>query len=186
MFRLSGLAFILVIVLPASAGAAVWHMRPAESTITITATQQGASFTAQFKKFDTEIKFDPKDLAHSSVTATIDTGSFDSQSSDRDPEVKSSDWFDIAKFPVAKFQTKSFKDLGGGKYQAVADLTIRDVTKEVVLPFSLAIKGNVAKMTGSLSLLRTDYGVGQGQWSSTDWVGGGVKVNVALTADEAN
>ena len=186
MFRLISVSFVLALALPVGAMAAVWNMRPAESRITITATQQGANFTGQFKKFDTEIKFDPKDLAQSSVTATIDTGSFDSQSSDRDSEVKSSDWFDIAKFPVAKFQTKSFKDLGGGKYQAVADLTIRNMTKEVVLPFTLAINGKVAKMTGSLSLLRTDYGVGQGQWTSTDWVGGDVKVDIALTADQAD
>ncbi|MFZ1988608.1 MAG: YceI family protein, partial [Alphaproteobacteria bacterium] len=95
-------------------------------------------------------------------------------------------WFDIAKFPVARFETKSFKDLGRGKYEAAANLTIRGVTKEVVFPFSLAIKGKVAKMTGSLALLRTDYGVGQGQWTATDWVGGDVKVDVALTADAAN
>lgn len=186
MLRLLLACSALVFGFSVCADAAVWHMRPAESTITVTATQQGASFTGQFKKFDAQINFDPKDLSHSSVVATIDTGSFDSQSSDRDPEVKSSDWFDIAKFPVAKFQTKSFKDLGGGKYQATADLTIRNVTKEVVLPFTLSINGKTARMNGSLSLLRTDYGVGQGQWASTDWVGGDVKVDVALVADAAN
>ncbi|MFZ1991891.1 MAG: YceI family protein, partial [Alphaproteobacteria bacterium] len=78
MFRLTGLVLALALALPMSAMAAVWHIRPAESSIIITATQQGANFTAQFKKFQTEIKFDPADLAHSSVVATIDTGSFDS------------------------------------------------------------------------------------------------------------
>ena len=182
MLRLVGI-LVIALALPESATAAVWHMRPAQSTITVTGVQQGASFTAQFKKFETQIDFDAKDLAHSSVTATIDTGSFDSQSGDRDPEVKSSDWFDIAKFPVAKFQSKSFKDLGGGKYQATGDLTIRDVTKQVVLPFSLVINGKVAKMMGSLSLVRNDYGVGQGQWASTDWVGANVKIDISLVAD---
>ena len=76
--------------------------------------------------------------------------------------------------------------MGGGKYQAAATLTIHGVTKDVVLPFSLSIKGKTAKMTGSLSLLRTDYNVGQGEWAQTDWVGGDVKVDVALTADSAN
>lgn len=183
MFRLAIFALVMIVALPVSAMAAVWQVRPAESSITITATQQGADFPAQFKKFQTEIKFDPADLAHSSVVATIDTSSFDSQSQDRDAQVKTSDWFDVAKFPVARFETKSFKDLGGGKYEAAAKLTIRGVTKDVTFPFSLTIKGKVAKMTGSLTLLRTDYGVGQGSWAATDWVGGNVKVNVALTAD---
>jgi polyisoprenoid-binding protein YceI len=183
--RLFLIGLVASATLPVAARATTWQMVPDKSTITITATQEGGSFTAVFKKFSADIKFDPADLAGSQVIATIDTASFDSNSGDRDGQVQGSDWFNVVKFPIARFATKSFKDLGGGKYEAAATLTIRDVSKDVVLPFTLSIMGNVAHMKGSLSLVRTDYGVGQGPWSSGDTVGKDVKVDVDLIANKA-
>ena len=182
-------AFTLGLGLSQGASAAVWHMRPAQSSINITAIQQGGDFGAQFKAFSAEINFDPADLAHSSVIATINMASWSSNSTDSDnPKdgAPSELWFNVPKFPVARFATKSFRDLGGGKYEAVADLTIRDVTKQVTLPFTLKIDGNVAHMTGSLNVQRGDFGVGQGGWASSDWVGQPVKIAIDLVADKTN
>jgi polyisoprenoid-binding protein YceI len=152
--------------------------------VTFTAQQQGAPFSGEFKTFDADISFDSADLAHSSVVATVDVGSFDSKSSDRDTQVKDATWFNVAKFPQARFVSKSFRDLGGGKYEAVGVLTIRDVSKDAVLPFTLKIDGSVAHMNGTLAIVRTDYGVGQGEWATSSWVGKDVKVDVKLVADK--
>lgn len=186
MLRLVAIvASLACVVTASSASAAEWRTRSQESSITITATQQGGTFTAVFSKFQSRVDFDPSDLAHSSVVSTVDILSWNSKSEDRDSTVKGSDWFNVAKFPIARFATKSFKDLGGGKYEAVADLTIRDVTKEVKLPFTLTIDGNVARMAGSLTVNRSDFGVGQGEWASSDWVGQAVKIDIKLVADKA-
>ena len=182
--RLVASAAFVACLLPAYAFAASWKIRPAESSVTITAQQQGASFNGAFKTFDAQIAFDPADLGHSSVTATVDTGSFDSQSADRDAQVKTATWFDVAKFPQARFVSDSFKDLGGGKYEAQGKLTIRDVSKDAVLPFTLKIDGPVAHMEGTLAIVRTEYGVGMGEWATSNWVGKDVKVNIQLVADK--
>lgn len=170
-----------LVISPVVAGE--WVMRPAESSISIVAEQQGAEFTGQFKEFTADITFDPADLANASVVVVINTGSFDSESKDRDSAVRGSDWFRVKKFPDARFVAKSFVDLGEGKYEVVADLSIREATQEVVLPMVLVIEGDVATMSGTLNMDRTQYGVGQGQWETTDWVGRDVKVTVAVVAD---
>jgi polyisoprenoid-binding protein YceI len=184
--NLRALASALIVLGILGAGpalAAKWAWRPAESAIALEVTYLGSPVAASFGKFSADIEFDPADLAHSAVTVRIDTGSFDSQSEDRDEFVKERDWFDIARFPEARFVTKSIRLVGPGRYEATADLTIRGVTKVVTLPFALVIEGDVARMDGGLNLERTDYGVGQGDWASTREVGGPVGVSVHVVAD---
>jgi polyisoprenoid-binding protein YceI len=185
MIGLGRFVLVVFVLTPCIAVGAEWRMRPAESSITITATQQGAAFTAVFSKFDCQIRFDPADLAQASVVTSVDVVSWDSKSKDRDPYALGPDFFDVAKFPLARFATRSFKDLGGGKYEAAADLTIRGVTRQVVLPFTLTIDGAVARMQGSLTVNRNDFGIGQGDWAKSDWVGQPVKIDIKLVADEA-
>lgn len=174
---------LTIAVVPGAAPGAQWVMRPAESKIALQATFLGSPVKAEFKKFSAEIRFDPADLAHSSADVRIDTGSFDSQNDDRDGFVREEPWFFVARFPEARFVTKSMRLVSPGRYEATADLTIRGVTRAVTLPFTVAIDGNVARMEGALSLLRTDYGVGQGEWASTKEVGGEVAVSVRVVAD---
>lgn len=171
--------------LSAGAEASTWKARASESRLEIKAIQQGAEFTGRFETFAAEIVFNPADLAAAKVVATIKTGSFNSSSKDRDGQVREKDWFHVAQFPDATFKTKSFAKTGESRYEAIADLTIRDVTREVVLPFTLVIDGDVARMAGEVTLKRTDYGVGQGDWASGAWVGLDVKVLVTIVADRA-
>jgi polyisoprenoid-binding protein YceI len=95
------------------------------------------------------------------------------------------DWFAAKRFPQGVFTTTAIKDLGGGKYQASGDLAIRGVHRPVVLPFTLAISGDTARMNGALVLNRTAFGIGQGRWSTKDVVDTSVTVTVALTAHRA-
>lgn len=85
----------------------------------------------------------------------------------------------------ATFRATSFKALGGNRYQAIGDLTVRGVTKPLTPPFTLVITGDVAKMTASLALNRLAFGVGQGEWKTTEVVPGTVTVNISLTARRA-
>ncbi|HAI28113.1 MAG TPA: YceI family protein, partial [Thalassospira sp.] len=58
----------------------------------------------------------------------------------------------------------------------------RDVTREVILPFDLEIEGNEAKATGTVTINRTDFGVGQGQWADTSQVGDPVTIEIDIEA----
>lgn len=159
-----------------------WSVAADESSVEFTGTQLGAEFTGAFEAFTANITFSPDDLAGSSVEVLIDIASANTQNADRDSQIAAPDWFDAAQWPTAKFVTKSFTEISEGKYEAVADLTIRDVTREVVLPFDLVIADNAADAVGVVTIKRTDFGVGQGQWTDTSQVGDDVSIKVTISA----
>ncbi|MEQ8390165.1 MAG: YceI family protein [Thalassospira sp.] len=160
-----------------------WVVDATDSEIEFKGAQLGAEFEGEFKAFTVTIVFSPDDLAGSSVSVLIDIASVDTQNSDRDSQIVSPDWFDAGQWPTAQFVTKSFSEISPGKYQAVADLTIRDVTREVTLPFDLEITGDKAEAKGEVTIKRTDFGVGQGQWSDTAQVGDDVTIEIEIEAD---
>lgn len=159
-----------------------WVVEANDSEIEFTGTQLGAEFEGEFKSFTAEIVFSPDDLAGSSVEVLIDIASVDTENGDRDSQIISPDWFDAAQWPTAKFVTKSFREIAPGKYEAVADLTIRDVTREVILPFDLEIEGDEAEAKGTVTINRTDFGIGQGQWTDTSQVGDPVTIKIEIEA----
>ena len=115
--------------------------------------------------------------------------SVDTQSHDRDTTINTSDWFHTGMFPTARFRADRFAAKGEGHYEAHAKLTIRDISWDVVLPFQVLIEddpdkasGMRAKVSGQLDLLRTAWGIGQGQWADTGTIGDKVVVTVELTA----
>ncbi len=159
-----------------------WTVNHDESRLGFVGLQGGAEFTGHFGVWEAEIAFDPADLENSSVVVTIATESADAGASQRNDLLPGSEWFDVAAHPQARFVTTGFTHLGGTDYEATAELTIRDMTHEVVLPFSLVIDGDTAEVSGELGILRTDYDVGIGQWASADPVAFEVRVTVDLAA----
>jgi polyisoprenoid-binding protein YceI len=174
---------LFALLVPASAPAAKWAVRPKASGIALEFSYLGSPVKAKFGRFTAAIDFDPADLGHSVADVRVDTGSFDSANDDRDEFATEADWFAVARFPEARFLTRSIRLVSTGRYEASADLTIRGATKSVTLPFTISIAGDVARMDGALTLLRTDFGVGQGEWASTKEVGGAVEVTVHVVAD---
>ena len=184
--RILALAAALLVATPALAAAPVWTVNKPASRLGFTGAMNGQSFSGVFRRWDVRIQFDPKALAQSSVVAVIETGSAVTGDQTRDEALPTADWFSAAAFPRATFQATQFKDLGGGRYQAIGTLTIRNVKRAVVLPFQLAITGSQATMHGSLTIDRRTFGVGQGQFATGDTVATNVRVDVAITATRAH
>ena len=104
----------------------------------------------------------------------------------RDEALPTADWFATTLFPRATFTSRRFVSLGGSRYRVDGDLMIRNVARPVSFPFQLAIKGAAATMLGRLSLDRTLFGVGQGQFKGTDTVAGKVDVVISVNASKAS
>jgi polyisoprenoid-binding protein YceI len=169
----------------AMAAPPAWVVDKAASRLTFASSVSGQAFTGRFARWDAAIHFDPKDLAHSDVAATIDLTSAATGSGDRDAELPDQDWFWTSRYPRASYVAKSFQATGAGRYVAVGVLTIRGVARPLNLPFALAINGAAAHMTGAIALNRLAFGVGQGEWAATDTVPAGVSVTIDLTAHRA-
>jgi polyisoprenoid-binding protein YceI len=164
------------------ASAPSWVVDKANSRIRFKSAFSGAAFEGGFSRWDARINFDPKNMAGSKAVVSVDLASVATGDSDRDQTLPTDDWFNTAKFPKATFTTSSIKDLGGGKYQAVGILNLKGVSRPVTLPFTLAITGDTARMNGSVVLNRTQFKVGEGQFSTAETVPFEVTVNVAVTA----
>jgi polyisoprenoid-binding protein YceI len=168
-----------------AAPAPAWTVDKAASRVGFSSSFDGGAFTGSFRRWDAAVRFDPNNLAGSSVTATFDTASAATGDKDRDATLPTAEWLNAKAFPKATFTATSFKALGGGKYQAIGNLTIRGVTKPLTLPFTLVITGDTAKMTSSVGINRLAFGVGQGEWKTTEVVPGTATVNISLTAKRA-
>ena len=172
---------------PAAAKGAVasWAVDKANSKIRFRSSFSGTAFEGGFTRWDAQIAFDPKNLAASKAVVSVDLASAASGDADRDSTLPTEDWFNIGKFPRAVFTSTSIKDLGGGKYEAVGTLSLKGATKAVTLPFTLAITGDTARMSGQVVLNRSQFGVGQGQFGGADTVPFEVTVPITVVAKRA-
>lgn len=156
------------------------------SAIRFTAYQEGAPVEGSFQQFTADIAFDPDDLATSRLAVEIDTASVATGHKDRDTTLRSAAFFDVQTWPRAAFVSDRLVHQGGDRYEARGRLTIRDVTRDVVLPFQLTIGRNgserLAHATGELTISRLDYGIGQGEWASTKTVGADVVIRIEIAA----
>lgn len=165
-----------------TARAAEWKLDPAASRLGFAGTQAGSPFEGRFEQFDAEIRFDAADLAHSKVVVIIEMASAETGNAARDEAVRGADWFNVAQFPQARFETAQIRALSDDRYEADATLSIRDVTKPVRLPFSLQTTPSGTRAVGNLTINRVDYGVGQGQWAGPQVVGHDVQIRFDLRA----
>jgi polyisoprenoid-binding protein YceI len=162
----------------ATAGGAAYSVLPAQSAVTYTFTQAGAADQGRFKAF--AVSFDP---AAGELQVMIDMRSFDTGDQQRNDILGGKDFFDVAQYGQARFTATHLERSAAG-YDATGSLTLRGVTRNVTIPFSwrtAAAQGRtVGYLAGQITLQRLDFGIGQGQWKSTEWVGNAVTVHYQL------
>lgn len=167
----------------AMALAANWNIVPEKSKIYFIATQNGAPVTGKFNDFKGQINFDPDHLSESKARIIVDVNSISTSYQDLTDALKTADWFDMKLFPEAVFNSSTFTKAGDNQYQAKGTLTIRDQTVPVTLTFTFQQPtADTALVKGTTYLKRTDFGVGQGEWSSVNEIQNDVKVNFIVNA----
>jgi cytochrome b561/polyisoprenoid-binding protein YceI len=162
-----------------------WALRKAASSIGFHTRWSEGPVDGRFGTWDAAILFDPDALDASSVKVTIDMASATTNNDDTQGALPDPDWFAAATHPTATFAAKRFRHRGGNRYEAIGTLAIRGVSRPLTLPFTLTIAGDVATMTGTATIDRTLFGVGQGEWAATTDLPAGVQLAVAVKADRA-
>jgi polyisoprenoid-binding protein YceI len=172
----------LVVTGASPSSASSWKVDPARSRISFSGTQTGEAFNGQFANYQATIEFDPAnpDAGHALIVIYLaDAKTGDSQ---RDEALPGEDWFDIGNFPKANFEVKKFTSKGANAYEADGKLSIRNISRDVVLPFTLEIKDGVAHVKGHVDLMRNLFDVGQNAWATNEYVGFPVGIDVDLIA----
>ncbi|HZI84780.1 MAG TPA: YceI family protein [Casimicrobiaceae bacterium] len=152
-----------------------------KSEIRFVSKQLGVNVEGRFRKWKANIVFLPRDLGRSKAEFDIDLGSIDLASDESETEIKSPLWFDTRQFPVAHFASTSIRSVGGDRYEVAGRLTLKGVTKDIVVP--IALKKDTAGNSvaeGSFLLRRGDYRIGEGMWADTELVDSGVVVRVRM------
>jgi len=86
-----------------------------------------------FSKVTGTILLDDNDITKSTVDVTIDASTVDTREPDRDKDLRSDKFFDVAHYPSITFKSKRVQQVATGKLKVTGDLTIHGNTKEVVL-----------------------------------------------------
>lgn len=138
----------------------------------------------KFADFDIAIQNDDQDITKSSVKVAIKTASIDTGIDGRDKHLRTSDFFDVEKFPEITFQSTQIKKVGKG-FVAVGDLTMHGVTKRVDLPFTITgifKKDNLTNIGyhAQIVLNRRDYGINWEHNIEPTFVGDNVTVEINL------
>jgi polyisoprenoid-binding protein YceI len=121
--------------------------------------------TGKFDDFSGTINYDEAKPEKSSVTVTIQTKSIDTSNDSRDTHLKSPDFFDVAKFPEASFESTSVKKTGDGVFDVTGKFTMHGVTKEVALKVEFLGKGPgpqgaiVSGWEATTSFKRSEFGL---------------------------
>ena len=167
------------------ARAADWVADPAASKLEFSGAQFGQPFRGAFHSFTARISFDPAQPQAAVADVTVDLSSALTGDRERDTALPTPEWFDAKKHPQAIFHAASFTPKGADAFEAKGKLTVRGVSADVTVPFTLKIEGQTAHAKGHADLLRSTFGVGQGQFADDQVVAFQVGVDVDLVARKA-
>ena len=169
-YAAAALATALLAGLPALAQTTTYAIDPAHSEVDFSIRHMAISTVhGRFGLKSGTILLDPADVTKSSVEAVIDVASVDTGTPPRDGHLKSPDFFDAAKYPLATFKSSSVRKAGDG--YVVGDLTLHGVTRPITLhmePPSKEQTGMDKKLhrgfSATTTLHRQDFGL---TWNGT-------------------
>ena len=179
---------MLCISVFAFAEAEIWEIDKAHSNIYFDVRHTYATVRGQFDEFSGMLRFDPDNLAVSSVRFEISTKSINTRIPNRDNHLRSEEFFAVNKYPAMTFQSIGVKQKEGNQYTLVGNLTIKGKTHKVAMPFTyFGVRENplkkgqmVAGFETRFSIDRLEYLVGQGKYFEMGVIGRNVDILITL------
>ncbi len=170
----------------------VWKIDPSHSVVEFAVKHMMfATVKGRFTTFEGEIITHPEDPTEGEVNVTIDAGSIDTRDAGRDEHLRSSDFFGTGDHPQIVFNGTRVEHEAGPDFKVHGDLTIRGITKPVVLDATFNGSGvnpwgqTVASWSASTEIDREEWGLG---WNAALETGGvlvGTKIKLSLEIEAA-
>lgn len=192
--RAAVVVLALALVLPVSARAETWVIDPAHTVSGFTVKHMMiANVTGVFEVTRGTIEYRPGDPGSVKADITIEAKSVNTRIGRRDDDLRSDNFFSAEKFPTLAFRSRRVQNARAEGFDLVGDLTIRDVTREVVLrvdgptaPIKDPQGNRRVGATASTTINRKDFGI---MWNRTIEAGGvvvgdEVKINLEVEAVE--
>jgi len=169
--------FLILILSAATLFAQVKEQAVTKSSVIFHIKNLGFTVDGTLAGFKGEVKFDPINLAASTITASVDVNTIDTDNGTRNDHLKSDSYFDAAKYPGITMKSVSLKHNSGNRYTGTFSLTIKDKTNTINMPFTYIETGSSAEFKGNFQIKRSDYGVGE----SSMVMSNDVKVDISVT-----
>lgn len=165
---LSAAALLAFAAAPAFAAPVTYKIDPTHTTVLAQWNHFGFSNpSASFGNVEGTLVYDAADVARSSVEVTLPLSGLEGFSAKFNEHLRSADFFDAAKFPKATFKSTKVEAAGEGKLKVTGDLTVKDITRPVVLDVTLnkaadhpMTKAPTIGFDATTTLSRSEFGVG--------------------------
>jgi len=186
-----GLAVVFTAFIAVSTNAqnaTMWKVDKAHTSVNFSVNHFFSAVTGKFTTFNGQINFDPNNLKESKADFTVSINSVNTDNGKRDKHLQSSDFFDAKRYPHMTFKSKKIEVKSDNEYLVYGKLTIKDKTKEVILPMKITGKMEHPMKKGTIilgvlintTINRTDFGVGTGDWATTLVVGNEVRIHIPM------
>ena len=165
-----------------------WSIDKSHSSINFEVRHFFSNVPGSFEDYSASVNFSPDNLEESSIDVTIQVPSINTKNERRDGHLQSADFFNASEFGAITFESSKIESTGENTFVAHGTLTIKDVTKDFKLPFTLlGVMDNprnenakIAGISSEFQILRNDFGVGTGDYISDAVIGNEVNVSLNL------
>ncbi|HDN27981.1 MAG TPA: YceI family protein, partial [Thioploca sp.] len=170
--------FLLVLLTSLSVQAREYrHLLSNQSDLTFSYRQMGVPMEGKFSRFTGDIIFNHVDTSTANIRFDVDLSSIDVGYADGNEEILGTQWLNVDTHPTATFQSNKIITLGNDKFETQGQLTIKGTTLAISAPFTMTTGVDAAVFTGSFTLNRLDFGIGEGIWSDIGVVANEIKIN---------
>ena len=140
------------LTIPALSHAADWRIDAAHTTVSFKVRHLGVTWVqGEFQRVSGKVRYDRKNPGAAAADIVIDAASINTRNARRDNHLRNDDFLLVEKHPSITFKSKSVKNVSSDSLALVGDLTIRGVTKEVVLKVA-DISGEVTTGRGTVKM----------------------------------
>jgi polyisoprenoid-binding protein YceI len=153
-----------------------------KSSVSFIFKQMNVPVVGDFKRFKSQISFDPAKPTLAKAEIEIDIASIDAGSDEANDAVVDKLWFNTKMFPVARFVSSSIKPLGNNRFEVAGKMSIKGRTLDAKTPCMFHLDGSNGVFEGSFALNRADYGIGEGSWADFGTVANEVQIKFRLVA----
>jgi len=160
----------MLLVLATGVGAVYAQGTVAKSSITFEIKNMGINTGGSLGGLTAKIYFVAANLSASTLEASVDVGTINTDNTTKDEHLRSEDFFDVAKYPKITLKSVALKHKSGDNYIGTFLLTIKDKTRQLDIPFSYADKGNTVEFKSTFKINRLDFGVGSSSMILSDVV----------------
>jgi len=150
-------------VASADAATVTYRVDAAASALTFLGTSRLVNAEGRFHRFRGEVTLDPSNLATARVALSIEAASLDTDNDLRDQHLRSDAFFWVERHPVIAFESARVEG-AGGRANVVGRLTLRGVTREVLVPVEIEVGDRTLVARGAFELRRVEYGMTYQSW----------------------